>query len=155
MLSYEKYSKCSSEDFLFVPHTPQIDILKVAKLFITHAGMNSVSEALNYGVPILCLPLGGDQPLIAWRVADELGIGNKLLVDGHLTVDRVKNAISELLNDPSYRKKVTDLSLISRRFSGHKLAVQHLINYLHQNESFDKSSKLISSSTSSLINSRV
>ena len=39
-----------SQNILFVPHTPQIEILKRAHLFISHAGMNSVSEALNYGL---------------------------------------------------------------------------------------------------------
>jgi UDP:flavonoid glycosyltransferase YjiC (YdhE family) len=101
----------------------------------------------------LCLPLGGDQPLIAWRVADELGIGIKLLVDSDLSVNRVKNAVSELLDDPIYRKRVTDLSVISKRFVGHKLAVQHIINYLHQNEAFhDNSRQTISTSTMSLLN---
>jgi UDP:flavonoid glycosyltransferase YjiC (YdhE family) len=101
----------------------------------------------------LCLPLGGDQPLIAWRVADELGIGIKLLVDSDLSVNRVKNAVSELLDDPIYRKRVTDLSIISKRFVGHKLAVQHIINYLHQNEAFhDNSRQTISTSTMSLLN---
>lgn len=101
----------------------------------------------------MCLPLGGDQPLIAWRVADELGIGIKLLVDSDLSVNRVKNAVSELLDDPIYRKRVTDLSIISKRFVGHKLAVQHIINYLHQNEAFhDNSRQTISTSTISLLN---
>lgn len=156
---YEKYAELR-EQILFVAHTPQIEILKRAHLFISHAGMNSVSEALNYGVPILCLPLGGDQPLIAWRVADELGIGIKLSVDSDLNVNRVRKSISILLEDPIYRKRVNELSAISRRFSGHKLAVQHLINFLRQNESFQhtaksKLSKSVSSSTSTLINSRV
>ena len=97
--------------------------------------------------------MGGDQPLIAWRVADELGIGIKLLVDSDLSVNRVKNAVSELLDDPIYRKRVTDLSVISKRFVGHKLAVQHIINYLHQNEAFhDNSRQTISTSTMSLLN---
>jgi len=97
--------------------------------------------------------LGGDQPLIAWRVADELGIGIKLLVDSDLSVNRVKNAVSELLDDPIYRKRVTDLSVISKRFVGHKLAVQHIINYLHQNEAFhDSSRQTVSTSTTSLLN---
>ena len=97
--------------------------------------------------------MGGDQPLIAWRVADELGIGIKLLVDSDLSVNRVKNAVSELLDDPIYRKRVTDLSVISKRFVGHKLAVQHIINYLHQNEAFhDSSRQTVSTSTTSLLN---
>jgi UDP:flavonoid glycosyltransferase YjiC (YdhE family) len=67
--TYDKYVKSSlnSSNILLVPHTPQVEILKRAHLFITHAGMNSVSEAVNYGVPIICLPLSGDQPFVAFR----------------------------------------------------------------------------------------
>jgi UDP:flavonoid glycosyltransferase YjiC (YdhE family) len=86
--AYEKYanSPLNSDTILLIPHTPQVEILKIANLFITHAGMNSVSEAINYGVPIICLPLSGDQPFVAWRVADELGMGIRLQPDVSLTV---------------------------------------------------------------------
>ena len=148
--TYEKYANSSlkSDKILFVPHTPQVEILKRAFLFITHAGMNSVSEALQYGVPIICLPLSGDQPFVAWRVADELGIGIRLQADDELSVSKVKNAISEILDNPIYRERANDLSLISKRYCGHKLATEHLINFLNENEC-DKPSR--SSSTSSLI----
>jgi zeaxanthin glucosyltransferase len=67
--AYKKYqdSSLNSSDILLVPHTPQVEILKRAHLFITHAGMNSVSEAVNCGVPFICLPLSGDQPMVAFR----------------------------------------------------------------------------------------
>jgi hypothetical protein len=57
--TYKKYadSELNNGSILFVPHTPQVEILKRANLFITHAGMNSVNEAIHYGVPIICLPL--------------------------------------------------------------------------------------------------
>ncbi len=153
--TYEKYAKSSlnSDKILFVPHTPQIEILKRAYLFITHAGMNSVSEALQYGVPIICLPLSGDQPFVAWRVADELGIGIRIQADDELTVNKVKNAITEILNNPVYRERSNDLSLISKRYCGHKLATEHLIEFLKQNENIiEQNNKLSrSSSTTSLL----
>lgn len=114
--AYEKYANSSlnSDNILLIPHTPQVEILKRAHLFITHAGMNSVSEAVNYGVPIICLPLSGDQPFVAWRVADELGMGIRLQPDADLTVDKVKNTILQILNNPSYRLKAQELSNISK-----------------------------------------
>ena len=45
------------ENIVFQPFVPQIEILKRASLFITHAGMNSVNEAIFYGVPVICLPI--------------------------------------------------------------------------------------------------
>ncbi len=114
--------------------------------------MNSASEAIQYGVPIICLPLSGDQPFVAWRVADELGIGIRLQPDENLTIDKVKSSISKILTDPSYREKAYDLSLISKQYSGHKKAVEHVVSFLSQNEVLTPGSSLCSS-TSSLLKS--
>lgn len=149
--TYQRYADNDSDKILFVPHTPQVEILKRAYLFITHAGMNSVSEALQYGVPIICLPLSGDQPFVAWRVADELGIGIRLQADDELTVNKVKEAVSEILNKPIYRERANDLSLISKRYRGHELAAEHLVNFLNQNENAKCSKLSRTSSTESLI----
>lgn len=54
---------------------PQLEILKHANIFITHAGFNSVNEALYFGVPMLALPLVNDQHMTAKRLAEmQLGI---------------------------------------------------------------------------------
>lgn len=147
--TYKKYQSMNNDNILFVPHTPQVEILKRAHLFITHAGMNSVSEAIQYGVPIICLPLSGDQPFVAWRVADELGIGIRLQPDKNLTITQVKNSISQILNDPSYRERASNYSRISKQYCGHKNSVQHIINLVCQKETSSACSRC--SSTSELL----
>ena len=57
---------------------PQVEVLRRAAAFVTHGGMNSVQEALYYGVPLVLAPQGADQFWIARRTA-ELGAG--LLLD--------------------------------------------------------------------------
>ena len=101
---YSKYvnSSFNNESIIFIPYTPQIEILKISHIFISHAGTNSVSEAINYGVPLICIPLYGDQPLVAHRVADELGISIRLDPDSNLTVMRVKESINEIISQPFY-----------------------------------------------------
>ena len=56
---------------------PQLAVLERAVLFVTHAGMNSASEALWFGVPTLLHPQTADQPVVAARLA-QLGAGRML-----------------------------------------------------------------------------
>ncbi len=43
-------------NFIVRNYEPQLEVLQHAKLFITHGGMNSTSEGLYYGVPLIVLP---------------------------------------------------------------------------------------------------
>lgn len=48
-------------DWLVRPSLPQVALLRAAHLLISHAGNNSVTEALTYGVPVLAMPFSTDQ----------------------------------------------------------------------------------------------
>lgn len=39
--------------------------------FVTHSGMSSIMEALEAGVPMVCVPQAAEQPYLADRVADQ------------------------------------------------------------------------------------
>jgi len=56
------------------PWLPQRGVLRRVGLFVTHAGMNGVAEAIEAGVPMILLPQSVDQPLVARRV-EQLGCG--------------------------------------------------------------------------------
>ncbi|MBJ3793254.1 glycosyl transferase, partial [Bacillus sp. OA1] len=43
--------------FIIRPYVPQLEILKYADVFITHGGMNSVSEGLYHNTPLVILPI--------------------------------------------------------------------------------------------------
>jgi zeaxanthin glucosyltransferase len=49
------------DDWLVRPYLPQAALLARASLAVTHAGNNSVTEALTAGVPMLALPFSTDQ----------------------------------------------------------------------------------------------
>ena len=67
------------ENFTVRPFVNQNEILKHAALFITAGGMNSLHEALYFGVPCLMCPQQGEQRLNARRF-ERLGFG-KILQD--------------------------------------------------------------------------
>jgi UDP:flavonoid glycosyltransferase YjiC (YdhE family) len=55
----------------------QPNVLRRARLFVSHGGLNSVSEALVAGTPLLVLPQTAEQAVNARRV-EELGAGRVL-----------------------------------------------------------------------------
>lgn len=76
------------------PWFPQLAVLRRAEVFITHAGMNSVLEALACGVGMVALPETPEQATNADRL-QELGLGERLDTDAltpqalHAAVTRV------------------------------------------------------------------
>ncbi|CAH1102050.1 unnamed protein product [Psylliodes chrysocephalus] len=83
---------------------PQSDILAHpnVKLFITHGGLLSTFETIYHGVPVLTLPVFGDQKLNAARM-ETLGYGIKLTFSA-ITEPDLTEALNKLLNDPKYRE---------------------------------------------------
>ncbi len=48
-------------NFIVRRRCPQLEVLKVADVFITHGGANSMMESISAGVPMLALPYFADQ----------------------------------------------------------------------------------------------
>nr|WP_289768518.1 glycosyltransferase [uncultured Acetatifactor sp.] len=70
-------SRVFPENFTVRPFVNQNEILKHASLFLTAGGMNSIHEALYFGVPCLMCPQQGEQRLNAQRF-ERLGFGRIL-----------------------------------------------------------------------------
>src|SRR5260221_5427281 len=51
-------------------YVPHVAVLPHAAVVVTHAGTGTLMAALSHGVPLVCIPLGRDQPLNAERAAD-------------------------------------------------------------------------------------
>jgi MGT family glycosyltransferase len=86
---------------LVTKYAPQLELLKLAKIVITHGGPNTVFEALMEGKPMVAIPLAHDQPAVAARLA-RLGIAEVLPIM-RLSVRKIYRAVTKVLNDPSYR----------------------------------------------------
>jgi MGT family glycosyltransferase len=90
-----------SGDPLVVKYAPQLEIVKRAAAVITHAGLNTTLESLAEGVPLVCIPLGNDQPGVAARVAAR---GAGVVVSRHrLTAKRLRSALRTVLENEQYR----------------------------------------------------
>jgi MGT family glycosyltransferase len=86
---------------LVVKFAPQLELLRLAKIVITHGGPNTVFEALMEGKPMVAIPLAHDQPAVAARLA-RLGIAEVLPVM-RLSASKIRSAVKKVLNDPGYR----------------------------------------------------
>ncbi|MCQ4315522.1 glycosyltransferase [Stutzerimonas zhaodongensis] len=86
---------------------PQRAVLARADALITHAGLNTVLDALEAGVPSLALPIAFDQPGVAARVV-HAGVGLKL--DPRLASRRrIAKALRQLLSEPCYAQRARSL----------------------------------------------
>jgi len=95
------------ENFVARNHTPQIAVLKQASLFITHGGMNSVSEAIIHGVPMLVTPFVSDQPVNA-RQVEKLGLGRVLDYQA-ITADKLKETAMAVMKDEEVRGNLREM----------------------------------------------
>ena len=86
---------------LVTKYAPQLELVRLATIVITHGGPNTVFETLMEGKPMVAIPLAHDQPSIAARLA-RLGIAEVLPVM-RLTVGKIHSAVTKVLNDPTYR----------------------------------------------------
>ncbi|XP_047539179.1 uncharacterized protein LOC125072592 [Vanessa atalanta] len=88
---------------------PQSDLLRhpKIKLFITQGGLQSTDEAITAGVPLIGIPMLGDQ----WFNVEQyvkFNIGKRLLIET-LTGEQLMDAIKTVIDDTSYRQNIVKL----------------------------------------------
>lgn len=108
---------------------PQLNILKTASLAIIHGGLGSVKECIYYGVPMIVLPLGYDQPLNAKRVMHhKLGIAGDVAT---ITETELQNYMLHLLNDETYQTAVKNMQGIFQQKEEDHSGVNIIEELLH------------------------
>ena len=115
------------ENIQAYPHVDQIAVLQVADVFLTHCGMNSVNEALYFGVPLVMFPQTPEQGGVCTRVL-QLGAGIQLEKPKAALIRR---HIDAALSDPAYRQKAADIADGFRRCSGAKGAAEKILQVSH------------------------
>ncbi|KAK7865275.1 hypothetical protein R5R35_012572 [Gryllus longicercus] len=91
---------------------PQNDILahRNVKLFITHAGLLSIHEAIYHGVPVIGIPIFAEQPMNIQKVINH-GAGISLNYN-YLTKESFIEGIKTVLENSSFRDNIRVLSQV-------------------------------------------
>ncbi|WP_020497248.1 macrolide family glycosyltransferase [Sciscionella marina] len=87
---------------------PQLDVLRSARAFVSHTGMNSTMEALYFGVPLISCPQQPEQAANGRRAA-ELGYGTVLDQEG-LTAESLRETVNRTAGDPGIRTRLAEIS---------------------------------------------
>jgi MGT family glycosyltransferase len=86
---------------LAVPSVPMLALLPRLDAVISHGGMNTVSETLAHGLPLVIAPIRHDQPVVASQVA-RAGAGIRVPFS-RVRPAQLRDALVTVLDDPSYR----------------------------------------------------
>jgi MGT family glycosyltransferase len=95
---------------------PQLEVLQRASAFVTHGGMNSVSESLRMSVPMVTVPQMGEQAIVSRRV-EQLRAG-LYLAKAEVSPDRLRLSVRRLLAEERFRKAAAGLGETLRAAGG-------------------------------------
>lgn len=102
------------ENVQVYPRVDQMAVLEQADAFVTHCGMNSASEGLYFGVPLVLLPQTAEQGGVANRV-EELGAGIRPKDQSGAAI---AEAVERLLSEPEYREAAARIGAGFRSCTG-------------------------------------
>ncbi|NRQ71142.1 glycosyl transferase [Bacillus cereus] len=112
------------KNFKLYNYVPQLEVLQHADVFVTHGGMNSSSEALYYGVPLVVIPVTGDQPFVAKRLTD-VGAGIRLNRN-ELTSELLRETVKKVMDDVTFKENSRKVGESLRNAGGYQRAVEEI-----------------------------
>ncbi|CEF68599.1 UDP-glucuronosyl/UDP-glucosyltransferase family-containing protein [Strongyloides ratti] len=109
---------------------PQTDLLNDPRLsvFITHGGLNSLSESAHYGMPLIVIPLFADQPRNA-KIIEKLGFGKILEKHNLKSPEIIKKTIEDMLEDNNiYRETAKNIKemIKNRPYNQTDIFIKHI-----------------------------
>ena len=106
-----------------LPQVDQLAVLSQSDAFLSHCGMNSVSESLYLGVPLVLFPQQEEQGMVARRV-QELGAGVPLPAP---TPAAIHQALSLVLADPAFQHSAQHISEGFRAAGGYRRGADKIL----------------------------
>jgi MGT family glycosyltransferase len=90
----------AGDNTIVVRSAPHARLFPETAVVVTHAGMGTVTRALAAGVPLVCIPMGRDQPDVAARVV-YAGAGLRLRPSAK--PDAIRAAVEQVIREASFR----------------------------------------------------
>ena len=106
------------------PRVDQLAVLARSHVFLSHCGMNSVSESLYLGVPLVLFPQQQEQALVARRAA-QLGAG---LLLKRAAPQAIRQSVLQVLGQPSYTACARAMSADLRAAGGARLGAEKILS---------------------------
>lgn len=105
------------------PQVDQMAVLEKTDVFISHCGMNSASESLYYGVPLVMIPQTSEQSGVAERIR-QLGAG---IQPKKIEAETLRRTVDKILSEPHYKEAAQRISAGFKRCSGAKGAAEKIL----------------------------
>ncbi len=112
---------------MVLQHVNQMAVLADCDCFLTHCGMNSVSEALYCGVPLVLYPQTNEQRGVANRTL-ELGAGQLLR---RADAASIRAAVDGVIANARYKAAAEEISRSFHECGGPKEAAAYILNIKH------------------------
>ena len=116
-------------NFIVRPEVPQLEILKYARVCITHGGPYTLMEAFAAGVPVVVTPRPISDIIVNARRVAELELGAVLWPEA-LSAETLRQAVVRVSTDPGYTARVLQMKDEIERAGGYKRVVTLLQEYV-------------------------
>ena len=105
----------------------QMAVLSISDAFITHCGMNSASEGLYFGVPLILFPQTTEQEAVARRT-EELGAGCRL---PGISEEDILKTVTRVISEKSFKEGAEKISESFKNSGGIPEAVDFIESITH------------------------
>ena len=119
----ENHTYDNHDKVILKSHINQLEVLKYCDVFVTHGGMNSVNEALYWGVPMCLHPFQVEQEIVADRVV-ELQCG--LRIDRFSQMD-ISKKVKRLIKEKRFRENCSLISQSFKEAGGYRQAAEYIL----------------------------
>ncbi|GKU76574.1 macrolide family glycosyltransferase [Paenibacillus sp. L3-i20] len=118
------------DNFIVRPYVPQLKLLSMADVFITHGGANSVYESVCNSVPMLVIPQVFDEFMGAMMV-ERSGTGIFMRTNAP-NREELQESIRQLITNPQYKQNCRYIKQSFEATGGIDYAVNEIIQFAKQ-----------------------